>query len=617
MKVIDRKNARQRLGYLALTVGLLFASSMALAQDNLNTMSANEKDWVMAAKNYSNTRFSNLSQINTANVSKLQTAWTFSVGVDHGQEQAPLVVNGTMYLMGPYPNKVFALDATNGDLKWTYVPNVDPASQGEACCDVVSRGIGYDNGKVFVVTLDNHAVALDAKTGKQLWVTSVGDISKGQTITMAPLVVKGKVLIGNSGGEMGVRGWISALDENTGKLVWRGYSAGPDHDVGIGPDFHPYYSNAKGADLGEKTWPADKWRIGGGSVWGWIAYDPNLNLIYYGSGNPGPWNADQREGDNKWTSTIFARNPDNGHVIWADQIGQHDLFDYDEINENILVTLPINGANRDVLIHVGRDGYMYVIDRRTGQIYSAAAYEDGITSTKGVDLKTGYLIPNPDKAPSPGRDIEDICPASPGGKDWQPSAWSPRTHLLYVPHQHLCMNFKTSSVGYIAGTPYVGATVDMYAGHGGYRGEFMAWDPVHQKKVWSIKEGVLVWSGALVTAGDVAFYGTTDRWFKAVDARNGKVLWQFHAGSGFIGQPITYQGNDGRQYVAMFAGIGGWPGVTADAEVDPRVRNAALGFAGASQDLPSYTTGGGELLVFALPQTSSPQNAGDGSVPAH
>lgn len=580
---------------------LFFAIGIGLAHAaDLDAMSRNAKDWVMAPRDYANTRYSDLNQINTGNVAKLQNAWSFSTGAVRGQEEAPLVIDGTMYLMGPYPNAVFALDAVTGEMKWTYKPNVDPAAQGEACCDVVSRGIAYDNGRIFVVTLDGHAVALDAKTGREIWVTPLTEITRGETVTMAPLIVKGKILVGNSGGEMGVRGWITAVDENTGKIVWRAYATGPDKDVLIGPDFKPFYATDRGKDLGVKTWPADKWKIGGGPMWGWISYDPKANLIYYGTGNPGPWNANQREGDNKWTATIFARNPDDGHAVWAVQIGPHDLWDYDEINEDVLVTLPIKGTNRDVLIHVGRDGYMYVMDRRTGQIYSAAPYEEGITSTKGVD-SNGRLIPNPEKTPALGRQITDVCPAAPGAKDWQPSAWSPRTKLLYVPHQHVCMNFKTATVGYIAGTPYVGATVDMYAGHGGYRGEFMAWDPVKAKKVWSIKHDVLVWSGALATAGDVVFYGTTDRWFRAVDARDGKVLWQYRVGSGVIGQPITFEGKDGRQYVAIACGIGGWPGVTADAEVDNRVRNAALGFAGASQDLPAITAGGSEIQVFALP----------------
>ena len=215
---------------------------------------------------------------------------------------------------------------------------------------------------------------------------------------------------------------------------------------------------------------------------------------------------------------------------------------------------------------------MYVIDRLTGEVLSADPY-DTVNATKGVDLKTGRMIPNPDKAPTLGRNVQDVCPAAPGAKDWQPTAWSPRTKLIYVPHQHLCMNWKTSEVGYISGTPYVGATVDMYAGPGGYRGEFMAWDPVKRTKVWSIHENMPVWSGTLVTAGDIAFYGTLDRWFKAVDAKTGKLLWKFHAGSGIIGQPVTYMGRDGTQYVAILAGVGGWPGAIAAAELDPRVRN--------------------------------------------
>ena len=251
---------------------------------------------------------------------------------------------------------------------------------------------------------------------------------------------------------------------------------------------------------------------------------------------------------------------------------------------------------------------MYVIDRATGEILSADAY-DHITATTGVDLKTGRPIENGEKAPALGKTIEDICPAAPGVKDWQPTAWSPRTKLLYVPHQHLCMNFKALNVGYIAGTPFVGAEVDMYAGPGGYRGEFMAWDVIERKKVWAIHENFPVWTGTLVTAGDVAFYGTLDRWFKAVDARSGALLWQFHAGSGFVGQPVTYKGADGAQYVAILSGAGGWPAAVAAAKIDPRVRNAALGFVGATQDLPAYTSGGSELLVFKL--------TGSGASPAN
>jgi PQQ-dependent dehydrogenase (methanol/ethanol family) len=595
-----------------LFVAIVGMFGPAIAQGDLQSRMQDDKQWVMPAKNYASTRYSGLSQINASNVGQLKTAWSFSVGSNHGQEAAPIVIDGIMYVVGAYPNEVFALDATTGDLKWKYSPAVDPSSQGVACCDVVNRGEAYDNGKIFFNTLDNHTIALDAKTGKEIWVAKLGDISRGQTLTMAPLVVKGKVLVGNSGGEMGVRGWVTALDENTGKIVWRGYSVGPDKDVLIGPDFKPFYKDAKGKDLGVKTWPPGRWQIGGGPVWGWISYDPKRNLIYYGSGNPGPWNSNQRPGDNLWTTTIFARDPDTGAVKWADVLNPHDLFDYDEINENVLVDLPIRGKMRSVLIHPGRNGFMYVIDRDTGEIYSADAYDD-VTSTKYIDLKTGRPVRNEALTPLLGKNISGVCPASPGVKDWQPTAYSMKTKLLYIPHQHLCMDYKTSQVGFIAGTPYVGATVDMYAGPGGYRGEFAAWDPVKRKKVWAIHENFPVWSGTMVTAGDVAFYGTLDRWFKAVDARSGKLLWQFHAPSGFVGQPITYQGSDGNQYVAILDGVGGWPGAIANAEIDPRVRNGALGYVGAVQDLPAYTSGGSTLLVFALPHGNGVPNTEDGN----
>jgi lanthanide-dependent methanol dehydrogenase len=590
--------------------------TMHAAADDLDKMSRDDKQWIMPAKNYASTRFSGLNQINAGNAGQLRVAWTFSLGSSHGQEAAPLIVNGTMYVVGPYPNELFALDATSGDLKWKYTPNTDPSSQGEACCDVVNRGAAYDNGKIFYNTLDNHTVAVDAKTGKEVWAVKLGEISRGETMTMAPLVAKGKVLVGNSGGEMGVRGWLTALDENTGKIAWRAYSTGPDKDVLIGPKFHPFYKWEQGKDLGVKTWPPGKWKIGGGTVWGWISYDPKLNLIYYGTGNPGPWNSNQRPGDNLWTTAVFARDVDTGQAVWADQMGPHDLWDYDEINESILLDMNIGGKQRHVLLRPGRNGFMYIIDRTNGQIFSADKF-DSVTSATGVNLKNGRYQPNTSLTPTLGKTIQNICPAAPGAKDWQPTAYSPVTHLLYIPHQHLCMDFKTSEVGYIAGTPYVGAVVDMYGGPGGYRGEFAAWDPVKRKKVWALKENLPVWSGTLVTAGNVAFYGTMDRWFKAVDARNGKLLYKFHAPSGFVGQPVTYVGSDGTQYVAILSGIGGWAGAIGNAEIDPRVRAGALGFNGATQDVPQYTSGGSSLLVFSLPRVPGNQPQGKGNAKPH
>ena len=507
-----------------------------------------------------------------------------------------------MYIVTPWPNKLFALDLTKpgAPQRWVYEPKPTPASQGVACCDVVNRGASYDNGRIFFNTLDNQTVAVDASTGKEIWKTRLGDINKGETITMAPLVAKGKVLVGNSGGEMGVRGWLTALDAKTGKIAWRAYATGPDKEVLIGSRFHPYYDKDRGTDLGVKTWPPDAWKIGGGGAWGWISFDPETNLIFYGTANPGPWDAEARPGDNKWTAGLFARDIDSGEAVWFYQMSPHDLYDYDGVNENILLDLPIQGSNRKVLVHPDRNGYVYVIDRTTGQVLSASVFAP-ITTSTGVDLVTGQLLYNKDKQTEEGKVVRNVCPTAPGAKDWQPSSFSAQTGLLYIPQNNLCMDLEDLQTNYIAGTPYVGANVRMYPAAGGYGGAFTAWDPVKGKIVWSIPDQFPVWSGALSTAGGVVFYGTLDGWFRAVDAKNGKELWKFKTGSGIVGQPITYRGPDGKQYVAILSGVGGWAGAIVSGGLDPRDKSAALGFAGAVKELPKYTTQGGTLYVFSLP----------------
>ena len=558
--------------------------------------------WTMPAKDYSSTRFSALDQITAANVKQMQVAWTFSTGLNRGAEAAPIVAGDTMYITTPYPNTLFALDLSKpgAPLKWKYDPEPKSASQGVACCDVVNRGGVYSNGRFFYNTLDGNAVAVDAATGREVWKTSLGDINNGETITMAPLVVKDKVLIGNSGGEMGVRGWLTALYTSDGKVAWRAYNTGPDSDCLIGADFHPFYAKDRGKDLGVSTWPPDAWKIGGGTVWGWISYDPETNAIFYGTGNGGPWNPDQRPGDNKWTCGLWARDLDSGQARWFYQFSPHDLYDWDAINEQILTELEIGGTKRKVLIRPERNGYIYVMDRATGELLSATGFVHN-TATKGVDLKTGELLHIDEMKPVMGKVVRDICPAAPGAKDWNPSAYSPKTGLLYLPHNNLCMDFEGMSANYIAGTSYVGAEVRMHAGPEGNRGLFTAWDPVGAKVVWQIKEDLPVWSGALVTAGDIVFYGTMEGWFKALDARTGELLWQFKTGSGIIGQPITYRAPDGRQYVAVLSGVGGWSGAIVAGDLDPRDQSAALGFVGAVPDLLDKSTKGGTLYAFALP----------------
>jgi PQQ-dependent dehydrogenase (methanol/ethanol family) len=562
---------------------------------------AEDGQWPMAAKTYDNMRFSGLNEINNSNVANLKVAWTFSTGVDRGQEAAPIVVGDTMYVVTPYPNQLYALDLkNNGATKWRYDPAPDSSAQGVACCDVVNRGAVFSNGKVFINTLDGNTCAVDAATGKELWKTKLGDINKGETVTMSPLVVKDKVYVGNSGGEFGVRGWITALNADDGHIVWKAFNTGPDADVLIGPRFHPFYDMDKGTDLGVSTWPPDQWKLGGGNVWGFISYDPETNLIFHGTGNPGVWNAEQRPGDNKWSCGLFARDADTGEAVWYYQFSPHDLYDHDGVNENILVTLPINGQPTKVVLRPDRNGYIYVLDRGTGQVYSATPFVHN-TATSGVDLKTGRLQYVEEKNPATGKVIHDVCPNASGAKDWEPGAYSPQTGLLYLPHSNLCMDWEGTEANYIAGTPYIGVDAKYYAGPGGNMGFFTAWDPIRNGPAWQIPEKYPVWSGALVTAGDIAFYGTMEGWFKAVDAKTGQLLWQFKTGSGIIGQPVTYRGPDGKQYVAILSGIGGWPGAIVAGDLDTRDQTAAAGWGKAMEDLPKDTTKGGTLYVFALP----------------
>jgi lanthanide-dependent methanol dehydrogenase len=419
---------------------------------------------------------------------------------------------------------------------------------------------------------------------------------------MAPLVVKNHVIVGSSGGEMGIRGWVAALDLETGKEQWRAYNIGPDADIKVGKRFKAFYPQDNGVNLGATSWPGNSWKIGGAAVWGWISYDPELNLIYHGTSNPGPWNGNQRPGDNKWATAIIARDADTGEMVWAFQPTPHDLWDYDAVNENILVDLPINGTTRKALVHFDRNGFAYTMDRATGEVILAKPYVPMNWST-GVDMKTGRPVVNPEKATKQGVLVKDICPSLEGGKNQQPAAFSPKTGLFYVPTNNLCMDFEGREVTYIAGTPYIGGMAPEKGGPGGYKGEFMAWDAVSGRKVWGVQEPYPVWGGALATGGGVVFYGTLDGWFKAVDAANGKVLWKFKVGSGVVGNPIAYTGPDGKEYIAVYSGIGGDMGLLIAGDVasnlpfDVRERGSTL------PDLARYTSWGGMLFVFSLGTT--------------
>lgn len=560
-------------------------------------------DWEEPAGDLANTRYSPLNQINTQNVKNLKPIAIFSTGITAGHEGQPLVVNNTMYVVTPYPNLVIAynLKDLTGPIEWEYNPHPDPTSQGRACCDVVNRGAAYGGGKIVYQTLDNTVIALDAKTGKEDWSTKTGTPDMGQTSTGAPIIVKDKVYVGSSGGELGVRGKVTCLDLATGKLLWTAYSAGPDSDVRINSEFHPFYKNAQGANLGVTTWPHDQWKRGGGNPWGWISYDPETNLIFYGTGNPGVWNPDQRSGDNKWSCTIFARDADTGYARWAFQVEPHDHFDYDSIMENILIDMNWKGRMRKLLIHPGRNGFVMILDRETGELLSAEKFVDSTNWASGYDLKTGLPEVNPAKATRQNVMTTDICPSSTGGKEFVPSAISPRTGFLYIPAHNTCMDYEGLPANYIKGAAYLGADVKMYPGPGGYQGLFEAWDLKTEKPVWSIKDDQFpVYSGVLATGGDVVFYGTLEGWFRAVDARTGQMLWQFKTPSGIIGDPITYLGPDGHQYIAIYSGIGGWMGAAAFPDISLDDPTAALGITGAMQKIKLYSAPGDNVFIFGL-----------------
>ena len=600
---------RKVLVATCLAATTTIGGGVASANDELMKMSDSPKGWVMATGNYANQRYSKLNQITAANVGKLQVAWTFSTGVLRGHEGGPLIIGDTMYVHAPFPNTVYALDlAHDNKILWKYEPKQDPNVIPVMCCDTVNRGLSYGDGKIFLHQADTTLVALDAKTGKVAWTAKNGDPSKGSTGTSAPMVIKDKVLIGISGGEFGVQAHMTAYDIKTGKQVWRAYSEGPDDQILVDPQKTTELGKPVGKDSSLKTWEGDQWKIGGGATWGWISYDPQLNLIYYGSGNPSTWNPKQRPGDNKWSMTIWARDPDTGMAKWVYQMTPHDEWDYDGVNEMILSDQQINGTARKLLTHFDRNGLGYTLDRTNGELLVAQKYDPKVNWTSGVDMdKNSPTYGRPKvldqySTDKQGEDhnVKGICPAALGSKDEQPAAYSPDTQLFYVPTNHVCMDYEPFKVSYTAGQPYVGATLSMYPPPGETNmGNFIAWDGKTGKIVWSNKEQFSVWSGALATAGGVVFYGTLEGYLKAVDAKTGKELYKFKTPSGIIGNVMTYE-HGGRQYVAVLSGVGGWAGIGLAAGLtDP---TAGLGAVGGYAALSNYTALGGTLTVFALPQ---------------
>ncbi|MCQ8116636.1 methanol/ethanol family PQQ-dependent dehydrogenase [Methylomonas rosea] len=587
-----------------VTAAALAVSQSAQANKELEQMSKQNTNWVMQTKDYGSTHFSEMIDINANNVKNLKVAWSFSTGVLNGHEGGPLVVDGIMYVHTPYPNNVFAISLDEPDkILWQFKPKQNPAARAVACCDVVNRGLAYaPAGKdypatIFLNQLDGHVVAINAKTGEVLWKMENSDIAMGSTLTIAPFVVKDKVIVGTSGAELGVRGYATAYNIKDGKQAWRVYATGPDEDIKLSKDFNsanPHYGQF---GLGLKTWEGDAWKIGGGTNWGWYAYDSDLEMLYYGSGNPAPWNETMRPGDNKWTMTIWGRDVNTGEAKFGYQKTPHDEWDYAGVNYMGLSEQMVDGKMTKLLTHPDRNGLVYTLNRENGSLVNAFKIDDTVNWVKKVDLKTGLPIRDPEYSTHMDHQATGICPSAMGYHNQGIESYDPNKKLFFMGTNHICMDWEPFMLPYRAGQFFVGATLNMYPGPKGTLGQVKAMNSVTGKMEWEVQEKFAVWGGTTATAGDLVFYGTLDGYIKARHSKTGEELWKFKLPSGVIGHPITYKHNN-KQYVAIYYGVGGWPGVGLVFDLaDP---TAGLGAVGAFKELAHYTQMGGGVMVFAL-----------------
>jgi PQQ-dependent dehydrogenase (methanol/ethanol family) len=532
--------------------------------------------WGIYGGDTANTRYSSLDKINTGNVQQLKVAWALQLGSVRSQESTPILVGDTLYVTSSFgPKNVFAVDAKTGTVRWRYSPDVPGGIDQFACCDVNNRGVAYANGKVFVGRLDGHMVALDAKTGAELWKTQVVDYTQGSVITSPPTIVKNLVITGFGGGEYGARGYLSALDQDSGKEVWRFWTV-------PGP-----------GEPGNDSWKGDSWKYGGATAWLIGSYDPALNLIYYGTSNPSPWGGSIRGPDsgnygtmtNLYSSSTIALNADTGKLVWHFQSTPHDVWDYDGVNELVLADVTVNGQKTPAMFKADRNGFFYVLNRQTGKLISAQSYVP-INWATGVDMTTGRPIEVPDKRPRFKFRAMNICPNLLGGKNWHPMSYSPQTGLVYIPSINLCMDMEGAEPAYKRGSFYLAFEFDLgKSGPGNYMSELIAWDPVKQQKVWGNKDALPWLGGTMTTAGGLVFHGDIRGWFRALDAKTGKQLWQFNTGSGVAAAPMTYE-IDGKQYVAVVSG---------------RTFSIPVFLGPIGKQMVDASPEGGTLFVFELP----------------
>jgi len=547
------------LPFLAAPAAVSAAPASVTDQMLLNA-SQDPNNWLMYGRDYSNTRYSPLVQINSGNAGHLTHQWSFSFGVLDGQTTTPVVNDGMMYVTSSW-SKLFALDAKTGEMLWRYDHPLPDDVAKYACCDVVNRGAALYGDNVYLATLDMHVVALDAKSGKVVWDAKLDNYKRAYTFTVAPLIVKGKVIVGTSNGEYPVRGFIAALDAQTGKELWRTYTV-------PGP-----------GEPGNDTWGGESWKYGGGSAWVTGSYDPQLNLLYWGVGNPAPdWDADARPGDNLYSNSALALDPDTGAIKFHFQYTPHDVWDYDGVNENILV----NARGKKAWVHADRNGYFYAIDRTNGNFLYARPISE--VNWGKLDAN-GRPIVDASKVPTRTTKAMNVCPGPNGGKEWNPMAVNPQAGLVFIPVREVCVtDLQSLQQEPMDGEPYWGVKeIRFKLGYG----KLTALDIETGKTIWDVRMRSPVMSGVLTTAGYVVFAGTPEGEFMAFDAKTGKELYKHRIGSGIVGGIMTYA-VDGKQYVAVPSGFGGWIGWTT------------IGGGGAPhlKDLPK----GGSLHVFALSQ---------------
>ncbi|MBN9143101.1 MULTISPECIES: methanol/ethanol family PQQ-dependent dehydrogenase [unclassified Novosphingobium] len=527
-------------------------------------------------------RFSTLAKVNVDNVKNMVPAFAASLGGEkqRGQEAQPLVYDGTIYVTGSY-SRVFAFDARTGEKKWEYSARLPDGIM--PCCDVVNRGAAIHGDKIIFATLDAHLIALNRHTGKVIWNKTTSDYQAGYSATAAPLIVKDMVITGNSGGEFGIIGEVQARNVDTGELIW------------TRPTIEGNMGTLKGQPNGmtgklNASWPGDMYKTGGGATWLGGTYDPDTNLIFFGTGNPGPWNSHLRPGDNLYTSSTLAIDPDTGVIKWHYQTTPHDGWDFDGVNEFIPFDATINGKAMKLGAKADRNGYFYVLDRTNGKLVNASKFVMQTTWADGINLKTGrpnYTADGRPGAPS-GTEKGKVVFSSPsflGGKNWMPMAYSKDTGLFYVPSNDWGMDIWNEPIAYKKGSAYLGAGFTIKPIAEDHIGALRAMDPKTGKIVWEYKNKAPLWGGVLTTAGNLVFTGTPEGYLKAFNAKTGEELWKFNTGSGVVGSPITWE-QDGEQYVAVMSGWGGavplWGGEVAKT------------FKEISQ--------GGSLWVFKLPK---------------